>query len=47
MSLINVIYNKKKHIDVKEDDMIRKYGDISARIKVIECRMIFGKLRFF
>ena len=47
VALRNVIYNNKKHKDVKEDDIFSKDGDIFARIKVIECRMKFGKQRFF
>ena len=45
--LRNVIYNKNKHTDVKEDDIFSKYGDMFVRTKVIECRMKFGKLQFF
>ena len=47
VSLRNVIYNKKKHKDVKEDDIFSKDSDMFARIKVIECRMKFGKLQIF
>ena len=39
--------NKEKHTDVKGDDIFSKDGDMFARIKVIECRMKFGKLRIF
>ena len=42
----NGIYNKNKHKDVKEDDIFSKGGDMFVRIKVIECRMKVGKLRF-
>ena len=47
VALRNVKYNKNKHKDVKEDDIFSKDGDMFARIKVIECRMKFGKLRIF
>ena len=46
VALRNVIHNKKKHKDVKEDDIFSKGGDMFVRIKVIECRMKVGKLRF-
>ena len=45
--LRNIIYNKKKHKYVKKDDIFSKDGDMFARIKIIECRMKFGKLRIF
>ena len=41
------IYNKKKHKDVKVDDIFCTYGDMFTNIKVIEYRMKFGKLRIF
>ena len=47
VTLRNVIYNKNKHKDVKEDDIFSKDSDMFVRIKVIECRMKFGKLRIF
>ena len=46
VSLRNVIYNKNKHKKVKEDDIFSKDVDF-ARIKVIVCRIKFGKLRIF
>ena len=42
-----MLYITKKHKDVKGDEMFSKDGDMFARIKVIECRMKFGKLRIF
>ena len=42
-----MLYIIKKHKDVKGDEMFSKDGDMFARIKVIEYRMKFGKLRIF
>ena len=47
ISFKNVKYNQKKHKHLTEDDIYSVNGDKFARIKVIDCRMKFGKLRIF
>ena len=44
---MKVLYNKEKHQDDKDTDIVTENNKTYVKLKKFHCRMNFGKLRIF